>query len=113
MLDFDYPFSVQQLLEPSLPQLVECLSISGTSMATLQIFVELCSWRPGPFTEHVTRLKSIIEQQPHCLALALQVGDEPFCLTAWNVSLYFCALFSFYPKMFYFIIFLPSVNIDF
>ncbi|XP_042868475.1 protein melted-like isoform X2 [Penaeus japonicus] len=61
------------LLEPSLPQLVECLSISGTSMATLQIFVELCSWRPGPFTEHVTRLKSIIEQQPHCLALALQV----------------------------------------
>lgn len=75
MLDFDHLFSVQQLLEPSLPQLVECLSISGTSMATLQIFVELCSWRPGPFTEHVTRLKSIIEQQPHCLALALQVGD--------------------------------------
>ncbi|XP_069952707.1 protein melted isoform X2 [Cherax quadricarinatus] len=61
------------LLEPSLPQLVECLSISGTSMATLQIFVELCAWRPHPFSEHVTRLKSIIEQQPHCLALALQV----------------------------------------
>ncbi|XP_042230886.1 protein melted-like isoform X2 [Homarus americanus] len=61
------------LLEPSLPQLVECLSISGTSMATLQIFVELCAWRPHPFSEHVTRLKSIVEQQPHCLALALQV----------------------------------------
>ncbi|XP_066940283.1 protein melted isoform X1 [Macrobrachium rosenbergii] len=61
------------LLEPSLPQLVECLSVNGTSMATLQIFVELCAWRPGPFTEHVTRLKSIVEQQPHCVALALQV----------------------------------------
>ncbi|KAK3866415.1 hypothetical protein Pcinc_028057 [Petrolisthes cinctipes] len=61
------------LLEPSLPQLVECLSISGTSLATLQIFVELCAWRPHPFSEHVSRLKGIVEQQPHCLALALQV----------------------------------------
>ncbi|KAK7062980.1 Pleckstrin y domain [Halocaridina rubra] len=61
------------LLEPSLPQLVECLSLNGTSLATLQIFVELCAWRPGPFTEHVTRLKSIVEQHPHCVSLALQV----------------------------------------
>ncbi|KAK8392027.1 hypothetical protein O3P69_017566 [Scylla paramamosain] len=61
------------LLEPSLPQLVECLSLSGTSLATLQIFVELCAWRPHPFSEHINRLKSIVEQQPHCLAFALQV----------------------------------------
>ncbi|CAL4094266.1 unnamed protein product [Meganyctiphanes norvegica] len=61
------------LLEPSLPQLVECLSLSGTSIATLHIFVELCSWRPQPFTEHVNRLKSVVEQQPHCLTPALQV----------------------------------------
>lgn len=63
-----------QLLEPSLPQLVECLSLSGTSLATLQIFVELCAWRPHPFSEHINRLKSIVEQQPHCLAFALQVN---------------------------------------
>ncbi|KAG0726430.1 Protein melted [Chionoecetes opilio] len=61
------------LLEPSLAQLVECLSLSGTSLATLQIFVELCAWRPHPFSEHINRLKSIVEQQPHCLAYALQV----------------------------------------
>ncbi|XP_076063241.1 ventricular zone expressed PH domain-containing protein melted isoform X2 [Oratosquilla oratoria] len=61
------------LLEPSLPQLVECLSLSGTSLATLQIFVELCSWRPAPFTEHVARIKALVEMQPHCLPLALQV----------------------------------------
>ncbi|MPC18206.1 Protein melted [Portunus trituberculatus] len=72
------------LLEPSLPQLVECLSLSGTSLATLQIFVELCAWRPHPFSEHINRLKSIVEQQPHCLAFALQRTESKRLLSYFH-----------------------------
>ncbi|RXG68498.1 Protein melted [Armadillidium vulgare] len=61
------------LLEPSLPQLVDCLSVNSTSLATLQIFVELCAWHPAPFTEHIVKFKTVIEQQPHCLSPALVV----------------------------------------
>ncbi|KAB7497865.1 Protein melted [Armadillidium nasatum] len=61
------------LVAKNKPALVDCLSVNSTSLATLQIFVELCAWHPAPFTEHIVKFKTVIEQQPHCLSPSLVV----------------------------------------
>uniref|UniRef100_T1ISD9 PH domain-containing protein n=1 Tax=Strigamia maritima TaxID=126957 RepID=T1ISD9_STRMM len=65
--------NVPLLLEPSLPQLCECLSISATSISTLQIFIDMSAVKGQPFIEHIPKMKYIVEQQPNTLNLVAKI----------------------------------------
>ncbi|XP_073971191.1 ventricular zone expressed PH domain-containing protein melted isoform X2 [Rhodnius prolixus] len=61
------------LLEPSLPQLCEYLTISATAGATMQVLLRLAEKRPHLLTDYVGRVKQAAETYPSTLCLAAQV----------------------------------------
>lgn len=60
------------MLEPSLPQLSECLTSSATAMPVLQVFKDMAYLRAQPFTEYLTKIKMTAEQQPTTLPLVVE-----------------------------------------
>ncbi|KAK9501661.1 hypothetical protein O3M35_012345 [Rhynocoris fuscipes] len=61
------------LLEPSLPQLCEYLTISTTAGATMQVLLRLAEKRPHLLVDYVGRVKQAAETHPSTLCLAAQV----------------------------------------
>ncbi|GAB6031264.1 hypothetical protein CHUAL_009064 [Chamberlinius hualienensis] len=61
------------LLEPSLPQLIECLPSPIAAMPVLHVFADMASFKAQPFAEHFVKLKQIVEQQPATLGLVVRI----------------------------------------
>lgn len=65
--------NVPSLLEPSLPQLSECLTSPITALSVLHVFKDMALYRAQPFTEYLSKVKLTAEQQPTTLSLVVEI----------------------------------------
>lgn len=61
------------LLEASLPQLCDCLSVASAIPATLQLLFEMASYKSSLLVDYAPRVKEAVESSPLVLCLAAQV----------------------------------------
>jgi hypothetical protein len=67
-----------QLLEPSIPQLCEGLTLQATAQATLQVFCNMAVTRPQPLADQTVQIKRTAENFPKTALASIQL----MCLIA-------------------------------
>lgn len=61
------------LLEASLPQLCDCLSVVSAIPATLQLLAEMASYKASLLVDYAPRVREAVESSPSVVCLAAQV----------------------------------------
>lgn len=61
------------LLEASLPQLCDCLSVPSAVPATLQLLAEMATYKASLLIDYAPRIKEAVESSPSVVCLAAQV----------------------------------------